>query len=98
MITTEIDTNASGNQLDRTNLQQNIEKFLGTNSAIKDAAKGHQTTEPELKLQESLKNEIPNWNASDTTPFIAIDAKDSIILDADKGIVAQAKENIDISF
>lgn len=97
LITTEIDTNASGNQLDRTNLQQNIEKFLGTNSAIKDAAKGHQTTEPELKLQESLKNELPNWNASDTTPFIAIDAKDSIILDADKGIVAQAKENIDIS-
>ena len=97
LITTEVDTNASGNQLDRKNLQQNIEKFLGTNTAIKDAAKGHQTTEPELELQESIKSELPSWNESDTTPFIAIDAKDSIILDADKGIVAQAKQNIDIS-
>ena len=97
LITTEVAGNASGKQLDRNNLQQNIEKFLGTNTAIKDAAKGHQTTEPELELQESLKTELPNWNESDTTPYIAIDAKDSIILDADKGIVAQAKENIDIS-
>ncbi|KQX03684.1 type VI secretion system protein [Acinetobacter sp. Root1280] len=97
LITTEKDINANGNQLDRSNLQQNIEKFLGTNSAIKDAAKGHQTTEPELELQESLKSELPNWNESDTTPYVAIDAKDSIILDADKGIVAQAKANIDIS-
>ncbi len=97
LITTEVDANASGNQLDRSNLQQNIEKFLGTNTAIKDAAKGHQTTEPELELQESIKSELPSWNESDTTPFIAIDAKDSIILDADKGIIAQAKQNIDIS-
>ncbi|NNP77107.1 type VI secretion system protein [Acinetobacter sp. Ac_3412] len=97
LITTESASNASGNQLDRPNLQQNIEKFLATNAAIKDAAKGHQTTEPELELQESLKTELPHWNESDSTPYIAIDAKDSIILDADKGIVAQAKENIDLS-
>ncbi len=97
LITTEVAENASGNQLDRNNLQQNIEKFLGTNKAIQDAAKGHQTTEPELELQESLKTELPNWNESDTTPYIAIDAKDSLILDADKGIIAQAKANIDIS-
>ena len=97
LITTEVAGNASGNQLDRNNLQQNIEKFLGTNTSIKDAAKGHQTTEPELELQESLKTELPSWNESDTTPYVAIDAKDSIILDADKGIIAQAKQNIDIS-
>lgn len=97
LITTESASNASGNQLDRPNLQQNIEKFLGTNTAIRDAAKGHQTTEPELELQEFLKTELPHWNESDSTPYIAIDAKDSIILDADKGIVAQAKENIDLS-
>ncbi|OBY74173.1 type VI secretion system Vgr family protein [Acinetobacter gyllenbergii] len=97
LITTESASNASGNQLDRPHLQQNIEKFLATNSAIKEAAKGHQTTEPELEFQESLKTELPQWNESDSTPYIAIDAKDSIILDADKGIVAQAKENIDLS-
>lgn len=97
LITTEIASNASGSHLDRKNLQKNIEKSLGINTTIKNAAKGHQTTEPELELQESLKSELPNWNESDTTPFIAIDAKDSIILDADKGIVAQAKQNIDIS-
>ena len=97
MITTESASNANGNQLDRSNLQKNIEKFLETNNAIKDAAKGHQTTEPELELQESLKTELPSWNESDTTPYIAIDAKDSLIFDADKGIIAQAKANIDIS-
>ena len=97
LITTESASNASGDQLDRPNLQKNIEKFLDTNTAIKDAAKGHQTTEPELELQESLKTNLPNWNESDSTPYIAIDAKDSLILDADKGIIAQAKENIDIS-
>ena len=97
LITTEVADNASGDQLDRSKLQQNIEKFLGTNKAIQDAAKGHQTTEPELELQEALKTNLRNWNESDSTPYIAIDAKDSLILDADKGIVAQAKENIDIS-
>ena len=97
LITTESASNANGNQLDRSNLQKNIEKFLETNNAIKDAAKGHQTTEPELELQESLKTELPSWNESDTTPYIAIDAKDSLIFDADKGIIAQAKANIDIS-
>ncbi|MCX5468557.1 type VI secretion system Vgr family protein [Acinetobacter nematophilus] len=97
LITTEGASNASGHQLDRAHLQNNIEKSLDTNSAIKDAAKGHQTTEPELELQESLKTELSHWNESDSTPYIAIDAKDSIILDADRGILAQAKANIDLS-
>lgn len=97
LITTEVAGNASGNQLDRGKLQQNIEKFLGTNQAIQDAAKSHQTIEPELELQEEVKTELPNWNESDSTPYIAIDAKDSLIFDADKGIIAQAKQNIDIS-
>jgi len=97
LITTEIAGHASGNQLERSKLQQNIEKFLGTNKAIQDAAKGHQTIEPELELQEAVKTDLPNWNESDSTPFIAIDAKDSLIFDADKGIIAQAKQNIDIS-
>ena len=97
LITTEIASNAAGNQLDRDNLQNNIEKFLATNQAIQEAAKQHQTSAPALELQEAIKIALPNWNESDSTPYIAIDAKDSLIFDADKGIIAQAKENIDIS-
>lgn len=97
LISTESASNANGNHLDRENLQKNIENSLGLNKTIQDAAKGHQTTEPELELQESLKTELPNWNESDSTPYIAINTQDSLILDADKGILAQAKNNIDIS-
>ena len=97
LISTDSASNASGNHLDRKKLQKNIEKSLGLNKAIQDAAKGHQTTEPELELQESLKSELPNWSESDSTPYIAVNTQDSLILDADKGILAQAKDNIDIS-
>lgn len=97
LISTASASNASGNQLDRENLQKNIEKSLSFNKVIQGAAKGHQTTEPELELQESLKAELPNWNESDSTPYIAVNTQNSLILDADKGILAQAKDNIDMS-
>lgn len=97
LITTEHAANAHGNQLDRNHLQKNIEKFLATNTAIKNAAKAHQATEPELAVQESFKNELPDWDGDDETAYIAIAATDSVVLDAGKGIIAQAKTNIDLS-
>lgn len=97
LITTEEAENALGKQLDHHQLQQNIEKFLAINKAIQTATYKHQTTEPELSLQETIKTNLPQWNESNSTPYIAIDAKESLILDADQGIIAQAKENIDLS-
>lgn len=97
LISTEASLLAQGKQLDREHLTQNIAKFLATNTAIRDAAQAHQSTEPELTLQESINNELPQWDESDAAAYVAIDAKDSFILDTDQGIIAQAKDNIDLS-
>jgi len=96
LITTESANNASGHQLDRMEIQKELEINKKTNESMVELTKGHLTAEPELDLQENILAALPNWNDSEETPYILLNAKDSIVLNTMQGIVSQAKNHIEM--
>ena len=97
VISTESSIKAEGNQLDRAEVQQDLEINKKINESILELTKGHLTTEPELDLQEKVSTTLPEWDDSDSTPYLILNAQDSIVANSKQGILMQAKEHIDLS-
>lgn len=97
ILTTESAATAAGHHLDHKELQADLEITKATNEAIRDATKSHEVTAPELDQQEKVRKDLAHWNESENTPYIILHSKACLIANSQQGILAQAKDNIDIS-
>ncbi|AMW78935.1 type VI secretion system protein [Acinetobacter sp. TGL-Y2] len=97
LITTEGDGEAESHQMVRSSLESSLIAAQSNNENIQELAKAHKAQEPDLEIQKKINQDIPKWDGSDETPFIALHSSDHFIVNSSKGTLIQSADHIELS-
>lgn len=96
LLTSELSEQARGEQLSRSEAQENINYHIDNNKYFKEIASSHEVDEPDLESQTALKGKFENWNESPDA-LVALHSESGMILDSKAGLHLESKQNIDVS-
>lgn len=96
LLSSESSEQAQGEQLTRSNFNENLKFHNDSNQYFKELASAHEVDEPDLESQNSLLEKIGQWNEG-SDALVALHSESAMVLNSKENMLLEAKQNIDVS-
>ncbi|EXB26603.1 type VI secretion system Vgr family protein [Acinetobacter sp. 'aerobic (ED)'] len=96
LLSSESSEQAQGEQLTRSNINENLKFHNESNQYFKELASAHEVDEPDLESQNSLLEKIEQWNEG-SDALVALHSESAMVFNSKENMLLEAKQNIDVS-